>query len=99
MQDYITKDSLVSLGVNPDTTDLDATLQELNEKVEELIGDEIVSSLTSGDAEALEAMQETASDEELAEWIIERVPDYQEIVQDNIDIVLGQYAETLPEAS
>lgn len=97
MQDYITQDDLTSLGVDPATTDIDKLVGELNDKVEEKIGDEIVESLTEPDVQTLVDMQETASDEELGKWIAEHVPDYQEIVQDNIDIVLGEFAETLPE--
>lgn len=97
MLHYITTDDIATLGV--DTKDTDDILKQLNDKVEQLIGDEIIDSLTEADVQTLVDMQETANDEELGKWIAEHVPDYQEIVQDNIDIVIGEFAETLPEAA
>lgn len=94
MQQYISRDTLLSLGVTE--ADIDRVLKELNEKVELQIGDEVIESLNDEDTQALVDLQETMSDEELASWIVERVPDYKEIVQDNINIVLGEFAETLP---
>ena len=95
MQDYITRDDLLDLGVKE--TDVDAILTELNDKAEQLIGDEIIGTLTEPDVQTLVDMQETADDEELGQWIADHVPDYPAIVQDNIDIVLGEFAQSLPE--
>lgn len=95
MQDYITRDDLLDLGVKE--TEVDALLAELNDKAEQLIGDEIVGALAEPDVQTLVDMQETADDEELGQWIAEHVPDYPTIVQDNIDIVLGEFAQSLPE--
>lgn len=94
MDDYITRDDLLDLGVKE--ADVDAILKQLNDKAEQLIGDEIIESLTEEDVQKLVDLQETASDDELGNWISEHVPDYPAIVQDNIDIVLGDFAETLP---
>lgn len=96
MQDYISKDDIMDLGVSAD--DADAVVASLNDKAEQLIGDEIIESLTEEDVQKLVDLQETAGDEELGKWISEHVPDYQDIVNDNIDIVLGEFAKTLPEA-
>ncbi len=96
MDDYITRDDLLDLGVKE--ADVDAILAQLNDKAEQLIGDEIIESLTEEDVQKLVDLQETASDDELGNWIAEHVPDYPAIVQDNIDIVLGEFAETLPAA-
>lgn len=97
MQNYITKDDLIDLDIKEEK--IDAIVAELNDKVEQLIGDEIIESLTEADVQTLVDLQETASDEELSKWIIEHVPDYQAIIQNNIDIVIGEFAETLPEAA
>lgn len=95
MQDYITKDDLAALGVDPQTTDIDTLLKELNDKAENRIGEEIIESLTDDDVQTLVDLQESADDEKLGVWIAEHVPDYEEIVSDNIDIVIGEFAETL----
>lgn len=93
MQDYITKDDLLELGVKPE--EIDALLADLNDKVEQLVGDEIIESLSDDDVQTLVDLQDTASDEELGKWIADHVPDYQQIMQDNVDIVIGEFAETL----
>lgn len=97
MQDYISKEFLTSLGVKPE--ELDAIHKQLNDDAEIRIGDEIIESLTEADIQILLDMQDTASDDEIGKWIAEHVPDYPEIVQDNIDIVVGEFIETLPEES
>lgn len=96
MNDYITKDALLSLGVDASDAEITATLNKLNEKVAEKVGDEIIESLTPDDVQTLVDMQDIASDKELGDWIVERVPDYEEIVQSTVDFVIGEYADTLP---
>jgi hypothetical protein len=94
MQNYISKDDLLDLGTNLDDAALDTVVIELNEKVAELVGEEIITSLTPNDAEKLADMMDDASDEELSEWIIGKVPDYPEIIENNIDIVIGEFVES-----
>lgn len=89
MQNYITKNDLLSLGIEAD----DKTLDDLNERVANLVGEEILTSLTPDDAEKLVAMQGKSSDEEVATWVIEHVPDYPEIIDTNTSIVLGKFIE------
>lgn len=90
MQSYISKDDLQDLGIDID----DATIDELNEKVAALVGEEIITSLTPNDAEKLADMMDDANDEEISEWIISKVPDYPEIIENNIDIVIGEFVES-----
>lgn len=94
MQDYITKDSLLALGINLEDHDIDSLLLHLNETVEERIGTEITESLSDKDLEELVTLQETASEEELGAWIATHVPDYEAIVKDNIEITVGELAES-----
>jgi hypothetical protein len=90
---YITKDELAEIGVKLDETAFKKLLDELNEKVASLIGEEIIDSLTPDDLAKLADMQETASEDELADWVVKRVPDYPEIIENNKDIVLSDYIE------
>lgn len=93
MQDYITKDLLKTLGITLDDANADSLIAHMNETVEERIGAEITESLDDKQLAELVKLQETASDEEIGKWIAAHVPDYQQIVQDNIDIVIGELAE------
>ena len=94
MQDYITKDSLLALGINLDDKDVDSLIAHLNDTVEERIGTEITEALDDAQLEELVALQDAATDEEIGIWIATHVPDYEQIVQDNIDIVIGELAES-----
>lgn len=93
MQDYITKDSLLALGIKLPDEGADALIIHLNDTVEERIGTEITESLRDDELQELITLQDNASDEEIASWIAAHVPDYEAIVQDNIDIVVGELAE------
>ena len=95
MQNHITKNDLVNLSVSLDDEALDKLIHELNDKIDGLIGNEILTSLTPDDLEELANMQKTdKSDDEIAQWISEHVPDYEEIIEDNRAIVLGDFVET-----
>lgn len=97
MDNSITPEEL--RGLNPDMSDeaRQNLADELNEKIDELVGEEVVSSLTPDDVEILAELQDTASEQELADWVATHVPDYPEIMQNNKDIVLGDYADSLEE--
>lgn len=98
MDSSITKEELLELGVQLDDEALQKLVDELNDKVDELVGEEIIGSLTPDDVDKLADMQEHASDKELAEWLANKVPDYPEILENNKDIVLGDYADTLDDS-
>lgn len=95
MQNYITKLDLLDLGVKLDDASLKTLVDDLNAKVDEEVGNEIIDSLTPEDVEKLADMQDTATEEELGQWIAEHVPDYEEIIEDNTAIVLGDFADSL----
>ena len=95
MDSYITEQELRELNGDLDDTALQQLVDELNDKIDELVGEEIVDSLTPDDVDTLATLQDTASEQELADWVAEHVPDYPEILQNNKDIVLGDYADSL----
>ena len=94
MQNHITPDNLRNLGVELDNEALQKLADELSEIVDERVGTEIIASLTPEDSQTLPDMEGKATDDELAEWIVQHVPDYEEIINDHRDIVLGDFAET-----
>lgn len=99
MDTYITKDALLALGINLDDQDIDSLLTHLNDTVEERIGAEITESLSDEQLQELIDLQENATDEEVGDWIAKHVPDYKEIVQDNIDIVIGELVDGADEVN
>lgn len=93
MENFITKEDLLTLGVNLEEAELSKLLTSLNEEVAALVSEEIVASLTPEDADALATLQDSATDQELGQWISERVPDYPEIIDNNTQIVLGDFID------
>lgn len=89
----ITIAHLKQIGLNMSDDELELLLIHLNEQLKERIGAEIVESLSDDKlAEYLET-QENSSSEELGKWQQANVPELQKIVQDEIDILLGDLAE------
>lgn len=93
MHNHITKQSLLALGITLDDATADSLLAHLNQTVEERVGVEITEELDDDQLKELIDLQETANDEQIGAWIAIHVPDYRQIVQDNIDIVIGELAE------
>lgn len=93
MQNYITEDSLKKLGINLGDQDVTSLLAHLNETLEERVGTEITEALDDDQLQTLLELQEKASDEEVGTWLQANVPEFEQIVQDEIDIILGELAE------
>ena len=69
-------------------------IQHVEDTVNERIGEEIVDSLDDDQLKNLVRLQDSrASDNEVTQWIKERIPDYDEIIEDNVRIVLGELVE------
>lgn len=93
MQQFITQDSLLAHGINLDGQDVNALLAHLNDTLEERVGSEITESLNDTQIQTLVEMQEKATDEEIGEWLTQNVPDFTQIIQEEIDSILDEFAE------
>lgn len=93
MQEFITKDTLVNLGINLEGKDVNSLLTHLNDTLEERVGAELTEALDDNQLKTLLDLQEKASDDEVGEWLKANVPEFDQIVQDEIDIMLGELAE------
>ena len=89
----ITKQLLDEFGINLEGKDVGALLVHLNTTLDERVGTEITDSLEDDKLKELLELQETASDEQVGEWIEKNVPELQQITQDEVDILLGELAE------
>lgn len=90
----ITKAQLNAIGISLPDDQIKALIQHAEDTVNERIGEEIVDSLDSDQLKELVELQNNgASDDEVSQWIKERIPDYDEIIEDNVRIVLGELVE------
>lgn len=93
-EQYVILETLKTYGIKVDAASADALLLHINTTVEERIGAEITDSLTEAQIKELIALQENGNEDRIGEWITREVPNYAEIVQSNIDAVLGEMVES-----
>jgi hypothetical protein len=93
MQEYITEDTLKKLNINLGDQDVASLLAHLNETLEERVGAEITDSLDDTQLQTLIDMQEMTTEEEVGEWLRANVPEFEQIIQDETDILLGELAD------
>ena len=90
----VTKEQLNSVGIDLPDDQMRALIQHVEGTVNERIGEEIVDSLDDAQLEELAAMQNgNVPAEQIDAWIRERVPEYDEIIEDNVTIVIGELVE------
>lgn len=88
----ITKAFIQELGLELDDATFASLAEHADTTLHERIINEVVEELTPEQAEELASLQE-ADDETLQQWLVNNVPDLQEIVADEVDILLGEIAE------
>lgn len=94
---FITQSTLEALGIDLTGQDVEALLTHLNDTLQQRVGTEITETLNEEQLKTLLDMQENASEEELGSWLETAVPDMQQIVQDEIDILIGELADSSDE--
>ena len=92
-QNYITEETLKKLSIDLKGQDVASLLEHLNDTLEERVGAEITDALDDTQLQALLDLQEKATDEVIGEWLRNNVPEFEQIIQDEIDILLGELAE------
>jgi hypothetical protein len=90
----VTKAQLNSIGISLPDDQMQALIQHVEETINERISEEVVESLSDDQLKELVELQTgNASAEEIDAWIRERVPEYDQIIEDNVAIVLGELVE------
>lgn len=93
MEPLITPLLLASTGIDVPDEQVEPLIEYLNDVLEERIGEAIVDTLDDEKLEQLAELQQTASDENVQEWIKANVANLSDIIQDETDIVLGEASE------
>jgi hypothetical protein len=90
----VTKAQLNSIGISLPDDQMQALIQHVEETINERISEEVVESLSDDQLKELVKLQTSnAPAEEIDAWIREHIPEYDEIIEDNVAIVLGELVE------
>jgi len=92
-QQLITQETLSEIGIDLHGQDVNALLAHINSTLQERIGAEISETLDDEQLKALLSLKETASEDEVSNWLDQNVPELKQIAQDEIDILLGELAD------
>lgn len=93
MDQYITEETLQSFDINLEGQDKETLLEHLNDTLQERVGTEITAMLDDNKLQELIETQKTATDEQMGAWLTQNVPELQQIVQDEINILMGELNE------
>jgi hypothetical protein len=88
----LTQTFLQSLGINMDDTTYQAFAEHFEATLDERVVDAVTDSLNERQLEELVALRDQ-DEARLQAWLQANVPDLNEIVQDEVDILLGELAE------
>ena len=89
----LTPDIVRNLGIELAEADMQSLAENFEATLDERVINEIVLGLTPEQAQQLAGLQQ-AGDDTILEWLQANVPDLADIVADEIDILLGELAES-----
>jgi hypothetical protein len=87
------KTLFTSLGINLPKDQAEAFEKHFLETLEERVGLAIFDLLSDEEAEELIRLQDKADETTVTNWIKTNVPEYEDIVKDEFDILMGEVAE------
>jgi hypothetical protein len=90
MDPIITAQVLTDRGINLPPTEQEQFLADLNDTLSERVGTEITESLDDEKLQALLDLQESSDDEAVGAWMKDNVPEMNQIIQDEIDILIDE---------
>lgn len=93
MEAIITKQLLTSAGITIPADQEQTFIEHLNRTLQERIGTEITDSLEDTQLEELVELQQSDNEAAVQAWLKTNVPELEDIVKDEIDILLGEIAE------
>lgn len=88
----LTREYLSSLGVELNDESYALLAEHFDTTLQERVVDEVVAELTPEQAAEL-AHLHTTNDDAIYSWLEQNVPDFADIVADEVDILLGEVAE------
>lgn len=93
LPDQDLKELLESIGVNLDDANRQNLGQQIQQTLSQRVGTEITQFLEEDQKQQFNQIVESDNQDDLENWLNKNVPDYQAVVADEIDILLGELAE------
>ncbi len=87
------KSYLTSLGLQLTDEEFELLSDHMETTLQERVVEEILSYITPDQAHELAQLQYDNNDQAVQKWLVENVPDLQDIISDEIDILLGEIAQ------
>jgi len=92
-QKLIKREQLEAMGIDLDEQAMESLLKEVNEELDGRVGAAVMAELDDEQMEEYGKIEDSLSDGDAVKWLEERIPDLSQIVQDEVDIILGDLAE------
>lgn len=89
----LTRQILTDLGVHIDDASYAMLAEHFDSTLQERVIEEIITELSVEQAEELATLRDQNDDQALLAWLSTNVPDFAEIVTDEVDILLGEIAQ------
>lgn len=86
---------LANYGINIPEEDKEEFFKQLGERLEEAVGLAIIEKLSDDKAKELMELTDSADDNAVAEWLKVNAPDYDDIADRELDLLLTEVAESL----
>lgn len=84
---------LKSLGIELDAEAQATFIDHLNDTLQERIGLSLMEELSDEDGALLIELSESGDQEAMTAWLQANIPDYQQIIRDEYDILMGEVAQ------
>lgn len=89
----ITAADLTTMGINLTDEKMTSLLDHLNQELNERVGTALLQELDDEQIDEYNEFIKTASEDQVGEWLSSKIPEFTQIIQDEIDVMLGDVAE------
>lgn len=93
----ITENDLKEIGVSLTGAELTSLLEHLNDELSGRVSEAILRELSDEQIDQYNEISKTADEDVIEKWMSEQIPDFEQIVQDEIDTVLSEIADKVDE--
>ena len=89
----ITTSTLHDLGIHKSEAEEQALIEHFQETLNERVGNAVIDVLDDDQATHLMELTEQGDAEQTMAWLQETIPEFEQIVQDEYEILMGELAE------